>query len=73
MFFGSIVTIHARTHILALTPGGWRIASGPEDAIAALGTTRWKTFEDARADLVLEADLALQRAAAGAGVTVGEA
>jgi len=73
VFFDSIVTIHARTHVLALTPGGWRIASGPEDAITALGTTRWKTFEDASADLALEADLALQRAAAGTGVTVGEA
>lgn len=59
--------------MLALTSEGWRLASAPAATFITLGATRWKTFEDARAALVLEADLALRRAAAGAGVTVGEA
>lgn len=73
VFFSSIVIIHAYPHVLTLTSGGWHIAGGPEATIAALGGIRWKTFEDARADLAIEAELALQRAAAGTGVTVGEA
>jgi hypothetical protein len=73
VFFGSVLTIHSLPHVLALTPQGWRLASGPQGTVQALGTTRWKTIEDASRDLVLETELALQRARIGPGITVGEA
>ena len=73
MFPSSVLTIHALPHVMTLTREGWRIVCGPEATVVALGSVRWKTYEDARVDLSLEANLALQRAAAGTGVTVGEA